>query len=236
VALFSTGNVNLYTPFANVKGELFYPVHCAVLGNNCELLRFLVDEQCCPIKSVHVNQGKGGRQSHTPIVTSRGRSLLGIAMEQENMEIIQYLIVEKSVDSSAEPVLTRELLCHILAKALQKMPLVRQDAVNMQDEYTNAAFFAEGPNDLVLLEPLTPSTEQDHQRTISEEARDFGAVSVGYPYHWDLEGSVEECKSGLSDPCCALLMIISARHPLLRQPHGLRCLAVRSPNVLQCVF
>lgn len=28
LALHSTGNVNVYTPFANVKGELFHPVHC----------------------------------------------------------------------------------------------------------------------------------------------------------------------------------------------------------------
>ena len=27
IALYATGNVNLTTPFANIKGEVFYPVH-----------------------------------------------------------------------------------------------------------------------------------------------------------------------------------------------------------------
>jgi hypothetical protein len=218
VALFATGNVNLHTPFANVKGELFYPVHCAVLGNNCDLLRFLVDEQCCPIKSVRVNasssssgssgKGNGGRNqtTHTPIVTSRGRSLLGMAMEQNNMEIVRYLIVEKGVNSAAEPDVTRELLGNILYQALMRMmPPVRPILpLSDHDDYpyvNHAAFFAtresSGASDassssLVLpkqpsMPPSAPPSNEDQQqqqqqqqqqRTISEEARDFGAVAI----------------------------------------------------------
>jgi FYVE zinc finger len=50
VSLHATGNVNLQTPFANVKGELLYPVHCAVLGKSLPALRWLADIHCCPIK------------------------------------------------------------------------------------------------------------------------------------------------------------------------------------------
>jgi hypothetical protein len=219
VALFATGNVNLYTPFANVKGELFYPVHCAVLGNNCDLLRFLVDEQCCPIKSVRVNSssssssssGKGGSSSssgrhhptatsHTPIVTSRGRSLLGMAMEQDNLDIVRYLLVEKGVDSAAEPDVTRESLGRVLVQALLRLPTTTTTsttaatAVSREgDGYAaTAAFWADDPDDdssLVLSAPPPPSAplaehyhdqpqQQQQQRTISEEARDFGAVPI----------------------------------------------------------
>jgi hypothetical protein len=50
MALHATGNTNLQTPFANVKGELLYPVHCAVLGKSLPTLRWLADTHCCPVK------------------------------------------------------------------------------------------------------------------------------------------------------------------------------------------
>ena len=72
VALHATGNINLTTPFANVKGEEFYPVHCAVLGGKLEILRWLVDENCCPIKSLRVSgKTKDHSNRYTPIVTSK---------------------------------------------------------------------------------------------------------------------------------------------------------------------
>jgi len=96
VALHATCNVNINSPFANVKGELFYPVHCAVLGGSLRTLKWLVDEHCCPIKSVRVS-GNTKNPKYTAIVTSKGRSLLGIAMEISNIPIIRYLVAVKGV-------------------------------------------------------------------------------------------------------------------------------------------
>ena len=123
VSLFSTGNVNLHTPFANVKGELFYPVHCAVLGGNLHLLKFLVDENCCPIRSIRV--GGNSKESFNkviPIVTSKGRSLLGIAMEGEKLNIVRYLVADKGLSLASEKDLTQELLCRNLEKLLRMTP------------------------------------------------------------------------------------------------------------------
>lgn len=123
VSLFSTGNVNLHTPFANVKGELFYPVHCAVLGGNLDLLKFLVDENCCPIRSIRVGgNSKESSNKVIPIVTSKGRSLLGIAMEGENLNIVRYLVAEKGLSLSSEKDLTQELLCRNFEKLLRMAP------------------------------------------------------------------------------------------------------------------
>jgi hypothetical protein len=121
VALHATGTVNLHTPFANVKGELFYPVHCAVLGGSLDLLKFLVDDNCCPIKSVRV-AGSGSSNKYTPIVTSKGRSLLGIAMEIENLSILRYMVVEKRFKLSGEKDITPELLLRNLEKLLRLSP------------------------------------------------------------------------------------------------------------------
>ena len=123
VALHATGNVNLTTPFANVKGEEFYPVHCAVLGGNLMLLKWLVDDNCCPIKSVRVS-GKAKELSnrYTPIVTSKGRSLLGIAMENEVVDIVRYLVVNKGISIAGEKDVTPGMLMRNLDKVLRLMP------------------------------------------------------------------------------------------------------------------
>ena len=120
VAIHATGNINLHAPFGNVKGELFYPVHCAVLGGSLPLLKWLVDENCCPIKSLRVSGGSGG--TYTPIVTSKGRSLLGIAMENKDIQIIRYLVVRKGISLAGEQDITFEMLLRNLDKLLRLIP------------------------------------------------------------------------------------------------------------------
>lgn len=123
VALHATGNINLHAPFGNVKGELLYPVHCAVMGGSLGLLEWLVDENCCPIKSLRVSGG--GRDSgstYTPIVTSKGRSLLGIAMEDRNLDIVRYLVVRKGISLAGEQDITFEMLLRNLDKLLRMLP------------------------------------------------------------------------------------------------------------------
>jgi hypothetical protein len=100
-----------------------YVVHCAVIGGNIQLLRYvaticharlivfaalqltilrwLVDENMCPIKSVRISgKSKDAAGKYTPIVTSKGRALLGIAMEQSNIQMVRYLVVEKGISLS----------------------------------------------------------------------------------------------------------------------------------------
>ena len=97
-ALYGTGNINLRTPFpsTNKKGDIMHPIHCAVEGGNLNILRWLVDEHFCPIK-IHRAKGKKGAPMDAMIVTSKGRSVLGIAMESMKVDIMRYLVVECGV-------------------------------------------------------------------------------------------------------------------------------------------
>jgi hypothetical protein len=124
IALHATGNVNLTVPFANVKGELFYPVHCAVLGGNLKLLKWLVDEHCCPLRSIRVSSGreKNTSGSYTPILTSKGRSLLAIALGNRNIGIVRYLVVDKRMMLWAERDLSTEVLVQNLDLVLRILP------------------------------------------------------------------------------------------------------------------
>jgi hypothetical protein len=124
VALHATGNVNLVTPFANVKGELFYPIHCAVLGGSLSLLTWLVDEHCCPLRSIRISgKTRGSNDNLTSMLTSRGRSLLGIAMEMENVDLIRYLVVDKSMPLSGEKDLSMQRMISTLDRVLRLLPV-----------------------------------------------------------------------------------------------------------------
>lgn len=122
VALHASGNVNLVTPFANIKGELFYPVHCAVLGGSLALLMWLVDEHCCPLRSIRISGRTRESSGFTPILTSRGRSLLGIAMEEQNVDLIRYLVVDKGMPLTGEKELSMQRMIVILDRVLRLVP------------------------------------------------------------------------------------------------------------------
>ena len=88
-----------------------------------ELLKWLVDENCCPIKSVRVSgRCRDSSNSFTEIVTNKGRSLLGIALENRNVGIIRYLVVEKGIQLSGEKDITMDTLCRNLELVLRLMP------------------------------------------------------------------------------------------------------------------
>lgn len=99
-----------------------YPVHCAVMGGSLSLLKWLVDDHCCPLRSLRVGGRRQSRGTYLPILTSRGRSLLGIAMENRNLEIVRYLVADKNMSLTDEKGLTIETMIQTLEAALRKLP------------------------------------------------------------------------------------------------------------------
>ena len=101
VALYRTGNINLRTPFplSNKKDESMYPIHCAAEGGNIQILRWLIDDHFCPIK-VHLTSKKStntNTMALSPIRTSKGRTVLSIAIESLKVEMMRYLVVELGI-------------------------------------------------------------------------------------------------------------------------------------------
>lgn len=177
VALHATANVNLNAPFANVKGELFYPVHCAALGGNLQLLRWLVDAHCCPIKSVRVSgKTKDSAGKYTPIVTSKGRSLLGIAMEKGNVSMIRYLVVKKGISLAGEKDITTSMLIQNLDAALRLLPDDSRPSRRQHDDFEFPLFREADAPVSEEFDDVVPVVPGGDGRTLSEEARDFGAI------------------------------------------------------------
>jgi len=100
IALYGTGNINLRTPFpvTSKKDELMHPIHCAVDGGNLDIVRWLIDYHYCPVKLVSCGTKRTGKHSSdVTIQTSKGRSVLTIAIDRLKVDILRYLVVECGV-------------------------------------------------------------------------------------------------------------------------------------------
>ena len=114
-----------YASSSSSSGETMLPIHCAVEGGSEELLRWLVDVHYCPIYDMSssakkddsgiivavndvaekfkslaplTNTAKELEYSFLPTLkTSKGQSLLDIAMMTKHVGIMRYLINEKKV-------------------------------------------------------------------------------------------------------------------------------------------
>jgi len=189
IAIHATGNINLVTPFANVKGELFYPVHCAILGESISLLKWLVDTHCCPLRSIRISgQDENSSGSFTPILTSRGRSLLSIAMEKENMEILRYLTVEKSMQLANEKGLKVYNLINMLDKALRVSAYSSSSAEENDNNHESQTQELLNDPGATQLTPFSASTEQ---HIISDEALAY-QIAEEQRRESTSEGSVED--------------------------------------------
>lgn len=202
VALHATGNINLHAPFGNVKGELLYPVHCAVLGGSLPLLKWLVDENCCPIKSLRLSGSRESAGSYTPIVTSKGRSLLGIALENRNVDIVRYLVVRKGISLASEQDITFEMLLRNLDRVLHLLP---EDVDSSQQDENTIDLSSHNEN--VSLDPILRREFDEVQfRSISDEARDLGAVHRDTEMHDDCKCCCQYLLLRKVDPCLTYWM------------------------------
>lgn len=120
IAIYETGNVNLRTPFppANKKDEVLYPIHAAIEGGNLKLARWLVEDRFCPLKQIRAGRSKSDKNAL--IQTSKGRTVLSIAMEFLRIGILRFLVVERGI-SVFEATDTRSALRTIEA-ALVALP------------------------------------------------------------------------------------------------------------------
>lgn len=101
VELYSTGNINARSPFSSVRGEHYYPVHCAILGGNLSSFKWLIESLKCPINSKRRRSPnlmmitKKGIYGGEQVLTSLGKSVLDLAMETQELGVLHYLIIEK---------------------------------------------------------------------------------------------------------------------------------------------
>lgn len=96
--VYNTGNVNLRCPFTTNKGgESMLPVHCAAEGGSLDLLEWLVEVHYCPLKRIRTGNRNKTQHADELITTSKGKSVVEIAMANKSVESLRYLVCEKSI-------------------------------------------------------------------------------------------------------------------------------------------
>jgi hypothetical protein len=152
------------------------------------VLQWLVDEHCCPLRSIRVSSGKqkdAKSGSYTPILTSKGRSLLSIALTARNIAIVRYLVVEKRMLLWAEKDLSMETLVQNLDLVLRILPEESLAGQQTYDDVIDAA---------VASQHHFTSHDISSERTCSSaEATQFTSgivgisAAIGSPVDFDAE-------------------------------------------------
>lgn len=166
-------------------------VHACVLGGSLEALRWLVDENCCPIKSVRISgKSKDSSSKFTAIVTSRGRSLLSIAMEMNKIDIIRYLVVEKGLSLETDKGITPVMLMRSLELALRFIPQEGKDhghdeeeAVEAHAEIQASAPFSPDYDETPMCStpaPMSISTRTDSSVSYTEGSNSLNAIAMNF--------------------------------------------------------
>jgi hypothetical protein len=143
VDLYKTGNVNLRSPYCfDKKEEAMYPIHLATVGGNLKLVRWLISEKFCPLHTV--NQKKKGKNQVvlSPVVTSKGKSVLEIALYHQRIDIVHYLVSEKKLSLFDEKTLSTEVALANLTSVLNMLPPNYFDGIQIQ---TTAVSIPESP-------------------------------------------------------------------------------------------
>jgi hypothetical protein len=90
-SLYQTGNLNLRTLYGARKkcllgDEALCPIHMAIRGGNLSLIKWLLFDHYCPL----YQKRKDGQRA--PLLTSKGRSPIDMALEQPRPEILKFLV------------------------------------------------------------------------------------------------------------------------------------------------
>lgn len=90
VAIYASGNVNLHSPYT-LYANWAYPVHCAAVGGNLDLLRWMLETKKCSIID---------RATNKPLMTASGLTVLAVAAYKGHVDMMHYLIHTKKCSVS----------------------------------------------------------------------------------------------------------------------------------------
>lgn len=96
-SLYKSGNVNLRKLYGSKKkcmmsDEAMYPIQMAVRGGNLSLVKWLMFEHYCPL---YAGNSKG--KERALLKTSKGRTVVHLALEQSKPEILKFLVTNQGL-------------------------------------------------------------------------------------------------------------------------------------------
>jgi Ankyrin repeats (3 copies) len=123
VDLHSTGNVNLRSPYwLDKKEEAMYPIHLATIGGNLKLVRWLISERYCPLEMIDPKKKMKNQVVYSPVLTSKGKSALEIAMLHQCLDIVHYFVVERGISMFYQRNISSDVALANLISLLNMLP------------------------------------------------------------------------------------------------------------------
>jgi hypothetical protein len=95
-----------------------HPIHLAVLGGNLKLVKWLASERFCPLRAPK----KRNKKTDGPILTSKGRSPLAVAMIHQRLDIVQYLVADMRVSLFDEKEMNSNVALANFTSLLKMLP------------------------------------------------------------------------------------------------------------------
>lgn len=95
-----------------------YPIHLAVLSGKFEVVQWLCCERFCPLRSTR----KRGKSKEGPILSSKGRSPLALALTDQKLDIVRYLVADKHMSFFEEKGLTTATALANFTSMLRMVP------------------------------------------------------------------------------------------------------------------
>lgn len=172
-----------------------HPIHCAVEGGNLDIVRWLLEDHFCPIKVVRTasaKRAKKGGSPDFPILTSKNRSVLTIALENLHVEILRYLVVDNSVSVYEAKDLNTSLraLEAVLIALPQNMGSPNRGGDNFVQQWDDAIFDGETS---VASSLGADQTFVDDGTTVSKSSKRPGTESVSRTTWFDFISFVLFC-------------------------------------------
>lgn len=134
--------------------EAMYPIQLAVRGGNLSVVKWLMFEHYCPL--YESNKGK----VRTLLKTSKGRTVIDLALEQPKPEILKFLVTNQGVslmDGAKKE--NRDSLKHLM-RLVQLIPETMLANVSVDDPFPRIERDAEVPDASTITNSLGNDDDQ----------------------------------------------------------------------------
>lgn len=133
VDLYSTGNVNLRSPYwLDKKEEAMFPIHLATVGGNLRLVRWLISDRFCPLEMIDPKKKVKNQVVYSPVLTSKGMSALEIALLHQRLDIVHYFVAEQGMSMFYQKNISADVALANLTSLLNMLPPNFFEGMQMQ--------------------------------------------------------------------------------------------------------
>jgi hypothetical protein len=109
-----------------------YPIHLATVGGNLKLVRWLISERFCPLEMIDSKKKVKNQVVYSPVLTSKGKSALELALVHQGLDIVHFLVVERGMSMFYQKNISGDVALANLTSLLNMLPTNFFEGVQMR--------------------------------------------------------------------------------------------------------